>query len=221
MPSRREMHLQTPRSTSDPCTCLQKGELQNQHMHWQATVLPPCATVASPEVNQPYRGSAVLHRWRVTSSYKRVTAFAPDPVKRSCCRAVPASRSTSCVIARACTLCYTPLGVGHSKPQGMSPKSICHTTPRTRWCHSEGPSAVSEVRTYTWHGTFCPMAGWLHGVCVGGCFIVFPLCGFSLSLFCNYTFCPMLCTSFLFTNTEDMCPLRCSSFGGRTLNGTY
>ena len=30
------------------------------------------------------------------------------------------------------------------------------------------------------------MAGWLHGVCVGGCLFVFPLCGFSLSLFCNY-----------------------------------
>ena len=30
------------------------------------------------------------------------------------------------------------------------------------------------------------MAGWLHGVCVGECFFVFPLCGFSLSLFCNY-----------------------------------
>ena len=24
------------------------------------------------------------------------------------------------------------------------------------------------------------------GVCVGECFFVFPLCGFSLSLFCNY-----------------------------------
>ena len=46
------------------------------------------------------------------------------------------------------------------------------------------------------------MAGWLHGVCVGECLFVFPLCsyqrvkgrshvfplcGFSLSLFCNYT----------------------------------
>ena len=30
------------------------------------------------------------------------------------------------------------------------------------------------------------MAGWLHGVCVGECLFVFPLCGFSLSLFCNY-----------------------------------
>ena len=30
------------------------------------------------------------------------------------------------------------------------------------------------------------MAGWLHGVCVGECFFVFPLCGCSLSLFCNY-----------------------------------
>ena len=30
------------------------------------------------------------------------------------------------------------------------------------------------------------MAGWLHGVCVGECFSVFPLCGFSLSIFCNY-----------------------------------
>ena len=30
------------------------------------------------------------------------------------------------------------------------------------------------------------MAGWLHGVCVCECFFVFPLCGFSLTLFCNY-----------------------------------
>ena len=30
------------------------------------------------------------------------------------------------------------------------------------------------------------MAAWLHGVCVGECFFVFPLCGFSLSLFGNY-----------------------------------
>ena len=30
------------------------------------------------------------------------------------------------------------------------------------------------------------MAGWLHGVLVGEWLFVFPLCGFSLSLFCNY-----------------------------------
>ena len=30
------------------------------------------------------------------------------------------------------------------------------------------------------------MAGWLHGVFVGDWHFVFPLCGFSLSLFCNY-----------------------------------
>ena len=29
-------------------------------------------------------------------------------------------------------------------------------------------------------------AGWLHGVFVGEWLFVFPLCGFSLSLFCNY-----------------------------------
>ena len=29
------------------------------------------------------------------------------------------------------------------------------------------------------------MAGWLHGGFVGECLFVFPLCGFSLSLFCN------------------------------------
>ena len=29
------------------------------------------------------------------------------------------------------------------------------------------------------------MAGWLHGVFVGDRLFVFPLCGFSLSLFCN------------------------------------
>ena len=31
------------------------------------------------------------------------------------------------------------------------------------------------------------MAGWLHGVFVGEWLFVFLLCGFSLSLFCNYT----------------------------------
>ena len=32
------------------------------------------------------------------------------------------------------------------------------------------------------------MAGWLHGVFVGEWLFIFPLCGFSLSLFCNYGF---------------------------------
>ena len=31
------------------------------------------------------------------------------------------------------------------------------------------------------------MAGWLHGVCVGACLFVSPLCGFSLSVFCHYS----------------------------------
>ena len=31
------------------------------------------------------------------------------------------------------------------------------------------------------------MAGWLHGVFVVDWLFVFPLCGFSLSLFCNYS----------------------------------
>ena len=31
------------------------------------------------------------------------------------------------------------------------------------------------------------MAGWLHGDFVGEWLFVFPLCGFSLSLFCNHT----------------------------------
>ena len=33
------------------------------------------------------------------------------------------------------------------------------------------------------------MAGWLHGVFVVDWLFVFPLCGFSLSLFCNYPCC--------------------------------
>ena len=33
------------------------------------------------------------------------------------------------------------------------------------------------------------MAGWLHGVFVVDWLFVFPLCGFSLSLFCNYLWC--------------------------------
>ena len=32
------------------------------------------------------------------------------------------------------------------------------------------------------------MAGWLHGVFAGEWLFVFPLCGFSLSLFCNYLY---------------------------------
>ena len=35
------------------------------------------------------------------------------------------------------------------------------------------------------------MAGWLHGVFVVDWLFVFPLCGFSLSLFCNYSGGPM------------------------------
>ena len=32
------------------------------------------------------------------------------------------------------------------------------------------------------------MAGWLHGVFVGEWLFVFPLCGCSISLFCNYIY---------------------------------
>ena len=35
-------------------------------------------------------------------------------------------------------------------------------------------------------GVRIAMAGWLHGVFVVDWLFVFPLCGFSLSLFCNY-----------------------------------
>ena len=30
------------------------------------------------------------------------------------------------------------------------------------------------------------MAGWLHGFCVGACWVISPQGGFSLSLFCSY-----------------------------------
>ena len=36
------------------------------------------------------------------------------------------------------------------------------------------------------------MAGWLHVVFVGEWLFVFPLCGFSLSLFCNYKYAKLL-----------------------------
>ena len=39
------------------------------------------------------------------------------------------------------------------------------------------------------------MAGWLHGVFVGEWLFVFPLCGFSLSLFCNYLTAPASATA--------------------------
>ena len=37
------------------------------------------------------------------------------------------------------------------------------------------------------HSIPVAMAGWLHGVFVGEWLFVFPLCGFSLSLICNYS----------------------------------
>ena len=42
------------------------------------------------------------------------------------------------------------------------------------------------VRRCTGVATDKCSAGWLHGVFVGEWLFVFPLCGFSLSLFCNY-----------------------------------
>ena len=44
-----------------------------------------------------------------------------------------------------------------------------------------GGGAGGEV----WVCVRIAMAGWLHGVFVGEWLFVFPLCGFSLSLFCN------------------------------------
>ena len=41
----------------------------------------------------------------------------------------------------------------------------------------------STVQRTSW---YVAMAGWLHGVFVVDWLFVFPLCGFSLSLFCNY-----------------------------------
>ena len=54
------------------------------------------------------------------------------------------------------------------------------------------------------------MAGWLHGVFVGEWLFVFPLCGFSLSLFCNYTYVSIVSNfaHFLFSvNSEASSPL--------------
>ena len=59
------------------------------------------------------------------------------------------------------------------------------------------PKKGSAFITSSDHWTMCwvcacvtivtiAMAGWLHGVFVGEWLFVFPLCGFSLSLFCNY-----------------------------------
>ena len=47
------------------------------------------------------------------------------------------------------------------------------------------------------------MAGWLHGVFVVDWLFVFPLCGFSLSLFCNYARCVLrlLCSTHSFVTT--------------------
>ena len=39
--------------------------------------------------------------------------------------------------------------------------------------------------SHRWVCVRIAMAGWLHGVFVGDWLFVFPLCGFSLSLFCN------------------------------------
>ena len=42
------------------------------------------------------------------------------------------------------------------------------------------------ARLPSWFPTKRPHTGWLYGVFVGEWLFVFPLCGFSLSLFCNY-----------------------------------
>ena len=49
------------------------------------------------------------------------------------------------------------------------------------------------------------MAGLLHGVFVGEWLFVFPLCGFSLSLFCNYL-CPSHATRSHLRQIETMSP---------------
>ena len=46
------------------------------------------------------------------------------------------------------------------------------------------------------------MAGWLHGVCAGECLFVFQLCGFSLSLFCNYYLHTLMAQTLFFRNGQ-------------------
>ena len=50
----------------------------------------------------------------------------------------------------------------------------------------------SEVRKRTAAVQRTIMAGWLRGICVSACWFVSPQCGFSLSLFCNYSSSPSL-----------------------------
>ena len=59
------------------------------------------------------------------------------------------------------------------------------TRNRTRDLAKKGSAFITSSDHWTIF-CLCWMAGWFHGACVGGCFFVFPLCGFSLSLFCNY-----------------------------------
>ena len=53
------------------------------------------------------------------------------------------------------------------------------------------------------------MAGWLHGVFVGEWLFVFPLCGFSLSLFCDYCLDDVSCErtrmQFPLTSSKGLC----------------
>ena len=76
--------------------------------------------------------------------------------------------------------CYCPAcasSLHNHRSHSRRPPSIPHRPISTRTVRSK-PDLWVCVRI--------AMAGWLHGVFVGDWLFVFPLCGFSLSLFCNY-----------------------------------
>ena len=67
--------------------------------------------------------------------------------------------------------------------------------PRRNWCAMASAGVAGSTTTDvcnmfedTLLFAMAAMAGWLHGVFVGEWLFVSPLCGFSLSLFCNYSF---------------------------------
>ena len=98
--------------------------------------------------------------------------FSHTPVRHYyVCSRTASSRTVSC----ACT--------SHETSQAV----------HAAFARNEATAGESCVCTMSWAAVRIAMAGWLHGVFVGEWLFVFPLCGFSLSLFCNYHVTPAGC----------------------------
>ena len=107
--------------------------------------------------------------------------------------------SFSSVLSRAPALTRAP-ALAYRHPPRIYPNPLCVIIMTTHDRFLTRTDAVAIIDISRWNaGVRCTsfylrnagLAGWLHayGFCVGDCFFVFPLCGFSLSLFCNYILC--------------------------------